>query len=383
MDNIERQKIHDRDLFNYEDREIILNKSHGKCCHCGKSIKIYKGMTVDHFIPLSKGGNNRMLNIVPLCKECNDEKDNKIVNPDQYLKYIDEKYLNEIRGYFESYIMSFEYVTRNNLLACDQYEFHVYPPSILGGTYNKSFKKAVEQTKIPILLKKATDNDFERIFEYYANTLKKHGELDSMTAANKNISFWMRFGSIYYIERNGNIQTMACVTMQDFPDYEEMEKEYDDGVNKSFVMILFSYYSTEMVEIITEALARELPDIIMKERNLESIPVNIQFLEKDKMGCRVASNLGKTFVRGNMIQVNVICTKDGKDPKRVDSDEDLQKFFAKFKDVSKDIELWFSIHDPNGEYTWMADDIIWNYSYYRTHQEDEVLNEEEPNGSVE
>lgn len=50
-----------------------------KCLLCGRKFDI-SDLTVDHIIPLSKGGKHEWRNIQPLCKSCNSKKHNKIIN---------------------------------------------------------------------------------------------------------------------------------------------------------------------------------------------------------------------------------------------------------------------------------------------------------------
>lgn len=44
------------------------------CTYCGKD-----GGTVDHVIPLSRGGKDHWTNMVPCCEPCNSEKSNKLL----------------------------------------------------------------------------------------------------------------------------------------------------------------------------------------------------------------------------------------------------------------------------------------------------------------
>jgi 5-methylcytosine-specific restriction endonuclease McrA len=54
-----------------EEWIVILNKYGRKCLRCGRSdVEI----TMDHVIPLSKGGTHTADNIQPLCKSCNSSK---------------------------------------------------------------------------------------------------------------------------------------------------------------------------------------------------------------------------------------------------------------------------------------------------------------------
>ena len=58
-------------------RRNILAKSGFKCAYCGKGI--LDDMTIDHVVPLSRGGSDRPHNKVAACKRCNSLKGNKLV----------------------------------------------------------------------------------------------------------------------------------------------------------------------------------------------------------------------------------------------------------------------------------------------------------------
>lgn len=57
---------------------IIVNNYDGRCAYCGRGeVK----MTMDHIIPISKGGEHTANNVVPACKPCNSRKRNNIWRP--------------------------------------------------------------------------------------------------------------------------------------------------------------------------------------------------------------------------------------------------------------------------------------------------------------
>ena len=58
-----------------EEWEELLKKSNYSCVFCGVKEKI----TLDHIIPLNKGGTNYISNIQPLCFPCNASKQDKVV----------------------------------------------------------------------------------------------------------------------------------------------------------------------------------------------------------------------------------------------------------------------------------------------------------------
>ncbi|MFA5376392.1 MAG: HNH endonuclease [Dehalococcoidia bacterium] len=51
--------------------QIIKDTYKHKCVYCGKKLK---NLTMDHVIPISKGGGHTKENVVPACKSCNSRK---------------------------------------------------------------------------------------------------------------------------------------------------------------------------------------------------------------------------------------------------------------------------------------------------------------------
>lgn len=52
-----------------------------QCVYCGDGLcrdKENKNFTVDHIVPLSKGGSNHLNNMAPCCLECNQDKKHHI-----------------------------------------------------------------------------------------------------------------------------------------------------------------------------------------------------------------------------------------------------------------------------------------------------------------
>ena len=68
-------------LFDYEVKEYLLEKYHYSCAYCGvKNVPFEK----EHVIPKSKGGSNRISNLVLSCRACNEKKDNMPI--EEFLK---------------------------------------------------------------------------------------------------------------------------------------------------------------------------------------------------------------------------------------------------------------------------------------------------------
>jgi 5-methylcytosine-specific restriction enzyme A len=62
----------------------------GICYYCKNPVKP-KELTMDHIVPLSRGGLSTKGNVVPSCKECNNKKKQLLpMEWDQYLKNISD-----------------------------------------------------------------------------------------------------------------------------------------------------------------------------------------------------------------------------------------------------------------------------------------------------
>ena len=77
----------ERITFNKTTRKEVYRKSEGHCMLCGKFVD-YEDFTVDHIIPLAKGGTNDISNLQCTCKRCNTIKQD--IMPDELIDVLTE-----------------------------------------------------------------------------------------------------------------------------------------------------------------------------------------------------------------------------------------------------------------------------------------------------
>lgn len=77
----EKQKARDLKKTPWWRKKIAA----GICYYCGR-IFSPKELTMDHKIPLSRGGMSEKINIVPACKDCNSKK--KFLLPAEWDEYM-------------------------------------------------------------------------------------------------------------------------------------------------------------------------------------------------------------------------------------------------------------------------------------------------------
>jgi 5-methylcytosine-specific restriction endonuclease McrA len=59
----------------------------GLCHYCGRKFT-YKQLTMDHLVPLARGGRSTRDNLVPSCKKCNVKK--KVMLPLEWEEYVEK-----------------------------------------------------------------------------------------------------------------------------------------------------------------------------------------------------------------------------------------------------------------------------------------------------
>ena len=83
-ENVSREKNKARELRNssWWKRKI----QSGKCFYCNREFHPSE-LTMDHRIPITRGGKSEKINLVPACKECNNKK--KYLLPTEWDEYMD------------------------------------------------------------------------------------------------------------------------------------------------------------------------------------------------------------------------------------------------------------------------------------------------------
>jgi 5-methylcytosine-specific restriction endonuclease McrA len=94
----ELEEISEQDIRREKEKARRLRQSawwmrkiqKGECYYCHRTVG-RNSLTMDHVVPLSRGGKSRKGNIVPACKQCNSKK--------KYLLPIEwEEYLKALSG---------------------------------------------------------------------------------------------------------------------------------------------------------------------------------------------------------------------------------------------------------------------------------------------
>jgi len=100
--SLEYESVSDREIKREKEKARRLRRTHwwdqkvqpGICYYCRRKVG-RRNLTMDHVVPLSRGGKSKKGNIVPACKECNTKKRYLIaVEWEEYLRSVSDRRLD-------------------------------------------------------------------------------------------------------------------------------------------------------------------------------------------------------------------------------------------------------------------------------------------------
>lgn len=353
---MERQNIAVRkDCILTPDEKMEIAKENGfRCAHCG--TKTYPRMcggrgTIDHYVPLAKGGVNQKIDYVYLCEACNKEKATKILNPDQYLNYIRPERLKELNGYFQDYLDGFEYAGRNNILACDEYEFRVPLPMFWNASAIQRMKKRNCQTAFKsYALVHMTEEDREAVTEFYKDYLRKYNLMANEEVAVQNIEFWEQFGAIYGVyDSQSSLRALVPIVISSASNMDPI-----------FTMCVFSPYTDKMTKGMSSVISMEVAKMIAKERRIAKIRIAVLVPSADPASSYVTKDGGySVHKKDDMFRI----AYQGFSFDAAETDRKIRGFENTVKkNIREDFDQFFETHDYQSM-DWMPRMIDPEYHY--------------------
>lgn len=119
-----RARVEERTPFPWAVKEPLLKETNGLCAHCGVKLDRYTNLSVDHFIPLNKGGSNDPDNLTVLCDSCNLEKSDMIL-PVSWYSYLGKKKRDVMAAGMRRYMRETDYLSADNLVPMDMFRIEV------------------------------------------------------------------------------------------------------------------------------------------------------------------------------------------------------------------------------------------------------------------
>ncbi len=84
-EELARERAKGRELRKSQWWKNQLGK--GQCYYCKRRFHPSE-LTMDHIVPLARGGKSTRSNVVPCCKECNSQKQSKL--PIEWAEYLEQ-----------------------------------------------------------------------------------------------------------------------------------------------------------------------------------------------------------------------------------------------------------------------------------------------------
>lgn len=231
----QRRKIQ-REYITKAEKRVILAKSKCKCSHCGKLIELGKNFSVEHVIPLSRGGSNDLDNLVGLCKDCNKTKGNFLLCSSKeissYYSKLTPNAMSSLLKYCKEYIEKYQFLDWDNWFLEDSFsispaDFYRKPKSTIfrNGRAQYIDKSELLYFNSKYLLRKANYDDLDNLLNFYVKAYPnmQRDEIESIMGKSFLIGIYYILTSLsgtilgaFHIEL-----TMNTVASSD-PEQEDM-----------------------------------------------------------------------------------------------------------------------------------------------------------------
>ena len=191
-----RARIEERTPFPWAVKEPLLTETKGRCAHCGTPLDRYTNLSVDHFIPLSKGGTNDSENLTVLCDDCNLLKADMILPAIGWYPYLGTAKKKVLHERLKQYMRDTDYLAEDCLMPMDVFRIEA-PVTIRKNRPDGGYK----QIRMPVYIrgtKMTNDDAFAWLMEY-----RRHLQWRDAMGTVKHPSEFM---APYYILKKGDIE---------------------------------------------------------------------------------------------------------------------------------------------------------------------------------
>lgn len=163
-----------------EEKKSALMSCSSKCARCGKKLNM-KSLTMEHVVPISKGGENVLDNLIVLCKPCNSRKGSKFCWPQgYYMALTNSSKMNAIGRYTFNWVL--ENITEDNIMEFPLFTEHLSVQldtnAPIGNKFVPQFTKDIVELNSDSIKRYMTALDFTE--EDLMNTVPKKDQLFSV-----------------------------------------------------------------------------------------------------------------------------------------------------------------------------------------------------------
>jgi len=215
------------ELHGYEVREYLLEKWQWKCAYCGKSNIL---LEIEHIIPKSRGGSNRVSNLTIACHECNQDKGNQTAeefgHPSIQAKAKKPlkaaAFMNTIKKRLASILeceTTYGYITKHDRIKLDLLKSHVNDAFVIAGgekqqrcktytiTHTRRNNRSIQTNR-----KGFKPSIRRQRYNLQPNDLVKHDKLLCRVKGVFNYGKWVRLVDSAGTIINSNIKKVELLT---------------------------------------------------------------------------------------------------------------------------------------------------------------------------
>lgn len=359
-----RTKTSEREVIPHQIRQDIFLSCRGRCQHCGKSVSIRStDCTIEHVIPLNKGGTNDAKTLTILCKRCNEEKSDDIIPPEVYYPYMEETKRAELQAIFDEYLETYDYLSYDTLFPLDWFDMRVRIPVAVPRTNKIQFVPTTIQVK-----KSRPWRTLEWLFPYTGRLHTRDKPLIATEEHQLSTPYYMAYYkdkpivlfSPYIIKtkaetairKDGASRNVLFFDMFVHPDIPPVQGKIDFvlatiyEIEKRIQHGLCEHSPDTLIEYVIRTPGSDKAATAVLQRMNQVTPNRIPFTGESEDGSEIRC-INALFFQGSIADVRKVGqelgleeTENGFPVVRVDRIDDAQRPLDEVLDQSKEITSW-------------------------------------------
>lgn len=302
-----RRQTISREQIPYDMRRKIFEETGPICPHCGEPLEFRGNFTIEHVIPLHKGGTNDPENLIGLCKSCNKAKSDDVIQPRGYYKYLPKNRLARLEHLFDEYLTKTDWLAYNNLFRTDREQVVIQVSQLMPSRKYINIPMTVGIQKI------SAEEAFDWL-QVYTGRLKT--EHKAIMAASPDLLL-----SPYYKITNGNTVYMLCTAYSAPINYALENSDYSAKLHAIHVDMFTNPELTDKPNLTPRllyaclcAVLTRIKDTLLRGYERESmVPCLIQYPASDTYGDRIFEYVSSVYE--NQFRQTTLCdTEENPEP---------------------------------------------------------------------
>ena len=202
LNRVEKRVVQDRVRLSKDLRDMIKMANSNRCCYCGDK---FDGGTIDHFIPIARGGSNNHDNLLPACAVCNEAKGSQVWDTSCLADNVDSLFRDVAQVRIDDFVEYSHGLNHFRALVCDRYLFDIAPLVFVFPNGRKAASKGAKRKGYKVAFERCQLKPEFSLVGAFQTALEKLHMCDHPEDVPENYEFLCLFTDFFAVTVDGRL----------------------------------------------------------------------------------------------------------------------------------------------------------------------------------